>query len=195
MQRENVIREAVLIDWVWPNAGLWRSAALMLVGSWLVALLAQVHIVIGPVPITGQTLGVLLVGMLLGGRKGAGSLLLYLAQGAAGLPFFSAGGGPLRLLGPTGGYLVGFVLAAFLVGSLSQRGWDRQPWKTALAMMMGNLAIYACGLLWLARFVPSGSLMQTGLLPFLAGDALKIGLAMLALPAAWRYLDQPTQDI
>jgi biotin transport system substrate-specific component len=79
-------------------------------------------------------------------------------------------------------------LAAYLVGALSQRGWDRQPWRTAVAMAIGNLAIYVCGLLWLARFVPARSLLEIGLLPFLLGDALKITLAMMLLPSAWRLV-------
>ena len=192
MYRQPTMKPLVLMEAVWPNAGLWRSILMMLVGSWLVALLAQIQIPIGTVPITGQTLGVLLVGMTLGSRRGACSLLLYLAQGAAGLPFFSAGGGPVRLLGPTGGYLVGFVLAAYVVGALSERGWDRNAAQTAQAMVIGNLVIYACGLAWLAHFVPADSLFQTGLAPFLLGDALKIGAAMLALPAAWRWIDHKT---
>lgn len=195
MYRERILTQAVLADRIWPGAGVWRSVTLMLAGSWLVALLALVQIPIGPVPITGQTLGVLLVGMLLGSRKGAASLLLYLAQGAAGLPFFSAGGGPLRLVGPTGGYLLGFMMAAFLVGALSQRGWDRSAWKTALAMAVGNLVIYVCGLMWLARFVPAESLIEIGLLPFLLGDAVKIGLAVMLLPTAWRLFgDRRLED-
>lgn len=188
MFRQRTMNGLVLVDAVWPGAGARRSVMLMLVGSWLVALLARVQIPVSPVPITGQTLGVLLVGMLLGSRRGAASMLLYLVQGAAGLPFFSAGGGPMRLLGPTGGYLFGFILAAAVVGALSERGWDRQTWRTAAAMLVGNLAIYVCGLLWLARFVPGEALLGTGLLPFLLGDALKIGLAMMVLPAAWRWV-------
>jgi biotin transporter BioY len=186
--RQRAMNEMVFVDAVVPGAGTWRSVVLMLAGSWMVALLAQVQIAIGLVPITGQTLGVLVVGMLLGSRRGAASLVMYLVQGAAGLPFFSAGGGPLRFLGPTGGYLVGFALAAFVVGALSERGWDRQVWRTAAAMVLGNLVIYACGLLWLARFVPGDALLGTGLVPFLLGDALKIGVAMLILPAAWRLV-------
>lgn len=192
MYRQPTMKPMVLMEAVWPGAGVWRSLLMMLAGSWMIALLAQIQIPIGPVPITGQTLGVLLVGMVLGSRRGALSLLLYLTQGAAGLPFFSAGGGPLRLLGPTGGYLIGFVLAAYVVGALSERGWDRQPTPTALAMVIGNLVIYACGLLWLARFVPGEALLQAGLMPFLLGDALKIGVAMLVLPAVWRWIDHKT---
>jgi biotin transporter BioY len=184
------MKPMLLTEALWPGAGAWRSVLMMLAGSWLVAVLAQLQIPIGPVPITGQTLGVLLVGMTLGSRKGALSLLLYLAQGAAGMPFFSAGGGSLRLLGPTGGYLFGFVLAAYVIGVLSERGWDRGAVKTALAMAVGNLVIYASGLIWLARFVPAEALLQTGLMPFLLGDALKIVIAMLVLPATWRWIEQ-----
>lgn len=190
MYRQESFNARVMADLVLPGTGLKRSTLLVLMGSWLVALLARLQIPIGPVPITGQTLGVLLVGMLLGSRRGAISLMLYLTQGALGLPFFSAGGGPLRLVGPTGGYLLGFVLAAFMVGLLSERGWDRKVWKTALAMTIGNIVIYLPGLLWLSRFVPGDSLLVTGLLPFLPGDAFKIVLAMLILPSAWRWFER-----
>jgi biotin transporter BioY len=91
-------------------------------------------------------------------------------------------------MGPTAGYLVGFIAAAFVVGALAERGWDRRPWTTAGAMILGNLIIYAVGVAWLARFVGWDKVLATGVLPFLAGDALKIALAMLLLPAGWRLL-------
>jgi biotin transport system substrate-specific component len=168
------------------------DAALVLAGSWLIALSAQVAIPLpfSPVPVTGQTLAVLLVGALLGSRRGSLAVLAYIAQGLAGLPVFAGGAlGMARLLGPTGGYLVGFVAAAFLVGLLAERGWDRRVLTTAAAMMLGNLVIYATGALWLAPFV--GGLKQalaTGVLPFIPGDLVKIAAAALLLPAGWKLL-------
>jgi len=168
------------------------DAALVLAGSLLIALSAQVAILLpfSPVPVTGQTLAVLLVGALLGSRRGSLAVLTYVLQGLAGLPVFAGGAfGLARLLGPTGGYLVGFVAAAFLVGLLAERGWDRRVSTTAAAMTLGNLVIYATGALWLAAFV--GGLDQAlamGVAPFIPGDLLKIGAAALLLPAGWKLL-------
>ena len=168
------------------------DAALVLAGSLLIALSAQVAILLpfSPVPVTGQTLAVLLVGALLGSRRGSLAVLTYVVQGLAGLPVFAGGAfGLARLLGPTGGYLVGFVAAAFLVGLLAERGWDRRVSTTAAAMTLGNLVIYATGALWLAAFV--GGLDQAlamGVAPFILGDLLKIGAAALLLPAGWKML-------
>lgn len=178
------------------SLGLARDALLVIGGSALVALLAQVSIPLQPVPITGQTLGVLLVGAALGWRRGALAMLAYIAEGAAGLPVFADGAaGPAVLAGPTGGYLAGFVLAAALVGWLAERGWDRRPWTMALAMALGNVAIYALGVAWLARWlgatvhVTSGEALRAawdgGVVPFLPGDALKLVVAVVALPGAW----------
>jgi biotin transport system substrate-specific component len=123
-------------------------------------------------------------------------MLTYLAEGLVGLPVFAQGkAGPAALLGPTGGYLVGFMLAAWVVGTLAQRGWDRRPATTVLAMALGNVAIYACGLAWLSVLVyltgrPLGGrgLLAVGLYPFLIGDVLKILLAAMLLPAGWRLI-------
>jgi len=106
-----------------------------------------VRLPFSPVPVTGQTFAVLLTGALLGRQRGAAAVLAYLAEGLAGLPVFAGGmSGLAYLLGPTGGYLLGFVAAAYLTGALAERGWDRQPLTTALAMVLGNLALYAPGL-------------------------------------------------
>jgi biotin transport system substrate-specific component len=185
-------------------ADLWRprqhgwaflyDIALIGAASFGLGLLAQVALPLPwtPVPITGQTLGVLLIGALLGCWRGSATILAYLAEGAAGLPVFAQGtSGVLRLLGPTGGYLVGFVLAAFVVGWLAERGWDRNPWTTAAAMAVGNACIYACGLPWLAHFVGWDSVLAAGLLPFLPGDGLKLVLATLLLPTLWRFTLRP----
>lgn len=160
-------------------------------GTLLIALSAQVAIplLFSPVPITGQTLAVLLTGALLGSRRGSLCLLLYLAEGAFGLPVFAGGmAGPARLLGPTGGYLVGFIPAAFLTGLLAERGWDRRVRTTLLVMLLGNAAIYAFGLPWLARFVGGERVLTSGLLPFIPGDLLKSILATTLLPSGWKLL-------
>lgn len=157
--------------------------------SSLVALTAQLAIPLQPVPITGQTLGILLVGALLGSKRGALALLTYLAEGAVGLPVFAGGtGGLARLMGPMGGYLLGFVIAAFLVGGLSERGWDRRFITTAIAMLVGNMAIYVLGLPWLANFIGWERAFQVGFFPFIPGDLIRIALAASVLPSAWAWL-------
>ena len=176
----------------WPNADARTLAALQIVvGSLVVAAGAQVAIPLPwtPVPVTGQTLGVLLVGAALGARKGTAALVLYLAEGAAGLPFFAGGAaGAHVLLGPTGGYLMGFPLAAALVGFLAERGWDRRVFSTVAAMSLGTGVLFATGAAWLGYFVGSDRAVALGVLPFLPGAALKIGVAAAALPLAWRWL-------
>jgi biotin transport system substrate-specific component len=166
---------------------------LVLSGSLFIALSAQfaVPLPFSPVPVTGQTLAVLMIGVLLGSRRGSLSVLTYLMQGALGLPVLAGGvAGLARLTGPTGGYLIGFVAAAFLVGWLAERGWDRRFETTLLAMALGNVVIYACGLPWLARFVGAERVLAMGLWPFVPGDVGKILLATASLPWGWRLLDR-----
>jgi biotin transport system substrate-specific component len=159
------------------------------VGFLAMAAQAAVPVPFSPVPVTGQTLAVLLVGALLGPRRAGLCLMAYLAEGAAGWPVFAGGmAGPAVLTGPTGGYLIGFLPAACLTGWLAERGWDRKPIRTAAAMAAGNGVIYAFGLPWLSRFVPEGGLLAAGLLPFLSGDLLKLALASALLPYGWRLL-------
>jgi biotin transport system substrate-specific component len=180
-----------MIEAVWPRPGVAREVVLVLGGAILIALAAQVQIPLpfSPVPVTGQTFAVLLLGALYGSKRGAATVLIYLVLGTVGFPVFAGGAaGAARLVGPTAGYLVGFIAAAFVVGALAERGWDRRPWTTAAAMILGNLVIYALGVAWLAKFVGWDKVLATGVLPFLAGDALKIALAMLLLPAGWRLL-------
>lgn len=178
-----------------------RAFLLMVAGSVLVALAAQVTVPLWPVPITGQTFGVLVVGMALGPRLGAGAMALYLAEGLAGLPVFAGGaGGPQVLASPSFGYLVGFVPAAALVGWLAGRGWDRSFRRTAAAMLLGNAVVYVPGLLWLGGFFVAVTeapwavdalalkVLMAGFVPFVVGDAAKLLLAAAAMPLAWRTL-------
>ena len=160
---------------------------LVLAFSLFTAILARLEIPLKPVPITGQTFAVLLTGALLGSRLGAAAMLGYVAEGSAGLPVFAGGThGPAVLSGPTGGYLVGFVAAAFVVGWLAERGWDRDIPHAVAAMIAGEVSIYLFGLAWLAHFVPVSQLLAAGLLPFIAGDTVKLVAAALALPAGWK---------
>lgn len=167
-----------------------RDLFLVLVGSWLVALLAQVEIPLQPVPITGQTFAVLLVGAALGSRRGAAAMIAYIAQGALGLPFFAGGTSGLSILtGATAGYLVGFIVAAYVVGWLAERGLERSVRTSLIPFLVGTVIIYVCGVAWLSVVVGSlGKAIQLGVLPFLVGDVIKLVAAALALPAAWKLL-------
>ncbi len=166
--------------------------ALVIGGSLLIGLCAQVKILLpfSPVPITGQTFAVLMIGALLGPWRGSLAVLSYIMEGVAGLPVFALGGGFTVLIGPTGGYLLGFIPAAYLTGLLARKGWDRRIGTTILAMVLGNIVIYAFGLLWLCCLMGiNRSVPAVGLYPFVVGDLLKIALAAGALPAGWKLLE------
>jgi biotin transport system substrate-specific component len=169
-----------------------RSAALVVGFSLLVALSAQVIIPLPwtPVPITGQTFAVLLTGALLGSRLGALAMIAYLIEGASGLPFFYAGGSGVQhlLFSPTSGYLLSYPVAAFVVGLLAERGWDRRFLSAAAAMMLGSLIILLSGWAWFARFVSPAAAFQAGVAPFLIGDVIKVALAAAVLPSGWAIL-------
>ncbi len=181
-----------------------RGAVLVIAGSLFVALSAQVSVPLWPVPVTGQTFGVLSVGLVCGWRIGGAALLLYLIEGAIGLPFFAGGAsGWSVVVGPSGGYIWGFVLAATLVGWLAERGWDRNVFLTAAALFLGNVVLYVPGLIWLAIFYAGpgqdyiaatgaatawGAAINAGLAPFLLGDLLKLLLAATLIPAVWSLL-------
>ena len=167
-----------------------KKLGLVVAFSLLTALAAQVVVPLYPVPITGQTFAVLLAGALLGSRLGALAMLAYVLEGAAGLPFFRAGGGGLaHLSGPTGGYLLAYPLAAFITGLLAERGWDRLYLTSALAMGAGSVVILLAGWLWLTRFVGSAeAAFQLGVARFILGDVIKIALAAAVLPTGWALL-------
>jgi len=169
----------------------WTRQVMLVVGfSLLTALAAQLVIPLPwtPVPITGQTFVVLLAGALLGSRMGALAMIAYLIEGASGLPFFRAGGGglPYLLASPTTGYLLACPLAAFTTGLLAERGWDRRFITAAAAMAIGSALILFGGWAWLSLWFKTGTdALHAGVLPFLAGDAVKITLAAAVLPAGW----------
>ena len=190
---------STLAQTVWPRStsapiAAWSRDALLVTAFGLLnALCAQIFFLLPgtPIPVTGQTFGVLLTGALLGPRLGALSLILYLIEGAAGLPFFFGGTfGLAHILGPTGGYLLSYPLAAGLVGWLAGRGWDRKPFTMLASMLLGSVVIYALGASQLAHFVGASKAMSGGVLPFLPGDALKALLAAVLLPVGWKLLGQ-----
>lgn len=168
-----------------------RSVALVIAFSLLTALSAQVSIPLTPVPITGQTFAVLLTGALLGSRLGALAMIVYLIEGASGLPFFTRGqsGWHYLVLSPTAGYLFSYPLAAFVTGYLAERGWDRRFITAVAAMTIGSLLILLSGWAWLAVMLHSPArAYQAGVAPFLVGDAVKIVLAAATLPIGWSLL-------
>jgi biotin transport system substrate-specific component len=184
-----------LVGAVAAPLGWVRSVVLVVAFSLLVALAAQVAVPLPwtPVPLTAQTFAVLLTGALLGSRLGALALVVYLIEGASGLPFFHGGaGGPQYLVGPTAataGYLFAFPVAAFVTGHLAERGWDRRFLTAALAMALGSLVILAGGWAWLAVYTRSAAAaFASGVAPFLVGDIIKVLLAAAALPAGWSLL-------
>jgi len=169
-----------------------KSLSLIVAGSLILTLSAKVQVPFHPVPMTMQTLVVLLLGMVYGPKLAGATLLAYLAQGAAGLPVFAGtpekGMGLAYMAGPTGGYLLGFLIAAVLVGHLAERGWDRTPLKLAATGFLGLAAIYAPGLFWLGTAVGwGGELLEFGLWPFLPSEVLKLALLVgIVHVGAWR---------
>ena len=168
-----------------------RSAGLVIVFSLFIAACAQFSIQIGPVPITGQSFAVLLTGALLGSRLGAAAVIAYLIEGALGLPFFASGGaGIVRFFGPTGGYLIAFPAAAFITGAFAEHGWDKRYLTAVAAMAIGSAVILLGGLAWFTILTntPPVAAFKIAVLPFLAGDVVKIALAAAVLPTGWALL-------
>jgi biotin transport system substrate-specific component len=186
--------QAALIDRIVPRSAL-NSAALIASGAVITAYAAQLVIPMWPVPITAQTLAVLLVGSVLGATRGAISLMVYFSMGAVGLPVFSAA--TSLSFGPTFGYLIGFVAAASVVGWLSQRGWHKSVAGVLGSFAIANSVIYLFGLPWLAFALGAlgiandfVSVTAVGLAPFIVGDVLKMILAAALLPLAWKLLEK-----
>lgn len=169
----------------WMEVPLLLGLNLVLVASAYLS----ISLPFSPVPITGQTFGVLLIAMALGRVRGTAVVLAYLLEGAAGLPVFAGGSAGVAVIaGPTGGYLLGFVVAAWTVGYLADHAWDRTVVRSVAAMSIGTAIIFICGLAWLARFVPADALLTAGLTPFIPGALVKIALASVLLPAIWRFV-------
>ena len=173
------------------TSALKYDIALVIGGSIFMAICAQIsfHIPFNPVPITGQTFGVLLTGAVLGSNRGSLAMLAYLTEGAAGLPFFAGGSaGFPYLIGPTGGYLLGFVLAAFIVGRLTELSRNKRIITAMPIMLLGTVIIFITGLSWLSRFIGIDQVLAVGLYPFIPGAILKIIVAAILLPVGWRLL-------
>lgn len=180
-----------------PRSTLLTDALLVCGGAGLVAACAQISIHLGftPVPITGQTFAVVLVGASLGSLRGSASLMLYLLLGLVAPVYSEHEKGWDVVSGATGGFLVGFIVAAALIGWLAEHGWDRKISSSVSAMLTGNVVIYGFGLVWLHHWLGVHNFGQSwdttlkdGLYPFVAGDLAKLYLAALALPAAWKLV-------
>ncbi len=167
-----------------------KEVGLVLAGIVLLAVAAKIKVPMWPVPITMGTFAVLTVGAAYGARLGLITIMGYMLVGAAGFDVFAGSTaetyGLSYMMGGTGGYLVGYVLATVALGLLAQRGWDRSVGWMALAMLIGNVLIYVPGLAWLGQLYGwDKPILAWGLTPFLLGDAIKLALAALTLPAAW----------
>ncbi len=177
---------------LWPKLAAdrnWlRQITLAIIGVALLILSSKIKIPFYPVPVTMQTFIVLALGIVYGWKLGTSTILLYLAAGVMGIPVFAGtGAGFAYLAGPTGGYLIGFVIAAAVTGYLAEKGWDRKIVLTFIAMLIGNIIIYIPGLIWLANVLGwDKPILEWGLYPFIVGDLTKIVLAMLVIPMAWK---------
>lgn len=192
LNMQSTLSPTTLSQVLWPVQGqsqTRRALMMMVLGSVLLAISAKVSVPFYPVPMTMQTLVVLALGVAYGWRLGLATVALYLAEGAMGLPVFTSGAGLAYMLGTTGGYMLGFLPAVAITGYLAERGWDRSALGTAAAMLLGNVAIYALGLLWLGSVIGwDKPVLQYGLAPFVLGDVVKVMLAVAVLPAVWRRL-------
>lgn len=181
---------------LWPadtvSARIARNVLLALVGTLALTISAKVQIPFWPVPMTMQTFVVLVIGMAYGTRLGVATMALYLLEGALGLPVFAGtpekGIGLGYMMGPTGGYLLGFVASAWLCGWLAERGFDRSPVKTLLAMSLGHALIFVCGVAWLAQLIGFEKAFATGVVPFRAATIAKTLLGVATLPLAWKWI-------
>jgi len=161
-----------------------------IIGSFLLAISSKVQIPLTPVPVTLQTLVLLVMSMFLGWRSALGATSLYLFQGAIGLPVFAHGGGFVILFGPTGGYLFGFLIASLVVGYLAEKGWDKSVVLTFTSMTIGTLIIYLFGVIWLSYLKDLNTALVFGLLPFITPDILKICLGTCLVSAGWEISEK-----
>jgi biotin transport system substrate-specific component len=196
------IHKSVLSEVILPRDGrqakLVKQIALVLVGVMLLILSAKIKIPMIPVPMTMGTFAVLSIGAVYGPRLGLMTIIGYMIVGALGFDVFASSSsekfGVSYMMGSTGGYLVGYVLAILVLGWTARQGWDRSILKMAAAMVLGNVIIYVPGLLWLATLYGwDQPILTWGLTPFLLGDLVKLGLAALLLPGAWRLVDKATK--
>src|SRR5262245_20625426 len=194
--------QRTIIGAAWPQeapAQALKLAAAVALGVCLLTLSAKFQVPFWPVPMTLQTLVVLMIGMAYGARLGGGTVLAYLLVGAMGMPVFAGtperGIGLAYMMGPTGGFLLGFLLAAWLVGALAERGWDRSIWRCGLAMAIGTIVILLAGVAWLTPSLGVARAYEVGVAPFLLATTVKVALGAIAMPLIWRLLAQGATEL
>lgn len=187
---------------------LTKNIILAILGSIAIWISAKIQVPFYPVPMTMQVFVILAIGAAYGSKLGLATVLLYLAEGAAGMPVFAGtpekGIGLAYMMGPTGGYLIGFALGAYVTGLLAERGWDRNFLSTAVAMLIGLAIVYVFGVAWLAAPISAIAAMggssfagiglegavTHGFMPFVIGDLVKVALAALLFPTIWRFISK-----
>ena len=186
------MRENILINKIIKEKSESRMTELLLIisGAVFLGMTARISIMLPftPVPITGQTFGVLMIGLVYGRKLGLKTIGSYLAAGMAGLPFFSTGGPGLLFLKPTGGYLIGYVFMVLICGYLTEKGWGKSYIKTFGIMLLAETALYLCGLIHLSFFVKA-NVLEMGLYPFVIGDLVKMSLVAFSVPSIWKAVD------
>jgi biotin transport system substrate-specific component len=192
------LTESTLANSLWPAEEraqrLGRNLVLALLGAAVLTVSAKVQVPMYPVPMTLQTYAVMVIAMAYGWQLGAATVGLYLVQGALGLPVFASGGGVAYFAGPTGGYLMGFLVAALAMGWLAERGWDRRLYLSIPAMALGTALFFLLGVAWLSVLIGFDKAVGAGLIPFLPGAAVKLALAAATLPAAWYMVRRVRRD-
>ena len=168
------------------------SLALVLVGVGILAVSARIQVPFYPVPVTMQTLAVMVIAMAYGSKLGTATLFSYLFTGFIGAPVFAGGAGFAYMAGPTGGYLAGFLLVGVVLGALADRGWTRNWQTTAAAVLVGTSIIYLLGVAWLSQLIGLDKAIKFGLVPFIYGDILKLVIAAASVPFMWKLVAKLT---
>ena len=187
MNQNILINEMVNLDG--KNKTIIKKILLVITGVVFLALLAQVSIFLPftPVPITGQTFGVLLIGLVYGRKLGVSTISAYIAAGTLGLPVFAGLGSGLIFLSPNGGYVIGYFFMVVLCGYLAEMGWTKSYGKTLIILLLAEIVLYFFGLVQLSFFVKK-DLFLAGLYPFIIGDVIKVFLLTFILPSTWKFL-------
>ena len=175
------------------DISLVKKLVLLMAGVAVLAISAQLKVPFYPVPITMQTFVVMFIGFTFGARLGSSTVLVYLASGAIGAPVFAGGAGLAYVSGPTGGYLFGFFVAAYLIGYFTEQGYGRTFISTLLLALAGTIVFYLFGVAWLTTIIGFEKAIKFGLLPFLYGDVLKLFLLAFSIPATWKLVVKPSK--
>ena len=182
-----------LVNALFPTSGIntyYKNITLVLFGTLLLALSSKIQVPFWPVPMTMQTFVVFIIGMSYGWRLAFSTLIVYLIEGALGLPVFAKGGGLLYLIGPTAGYLYGMTVAAGLMGFFAERGYAKTYFKSLIPLMIGTIIIFAMGVGYLGSVIGYDKALAAGLYPFIPSEFFKIALAIALIPTIWKYTNK-----